>query len=391
MSSVIPFQIPVAVYQGAVGPTAAVAPWVESLTDNALAGASVCVLYNNFGSDYAGLYILSGTRWLFVAPYAAVNGFIISGGKVSIYLDPTAPVTPEAGASVYRNGVLSTATTLAAGNIVWATIYVEPASGYTLPVATASVLGGVKQGTGVTIAGDGTLSVSGGASGANPTGTVGLAAVNGVATTFMRSDAAPPLSVAITPTWTGLHTFSGGVTATGAINLTGGTVTVPTIAGSTDSTTSAASTAFVQAVATSKASTTTPVVDGTAAVGVATTFARADHVHPTDASRAPLASPSFTGTVSSAGQVSITTAGSGLTVRGGTNAKIGTATLASGVATVANTSVTANSRIFLTVQNGTATTGSVSVGTITAGTSFTIVSSNTGDATTVAYFIVEQD
>lgn len=44
--------------------------------------------------------------------------------------------------------------------------------------------------------------------GANPTGTIGLAAVNGVLTTFMRSDGAPALSQAIAPTWTGLHTFS---------------------------------------------------------------------------------------------------------------------------------------------------------------------------------------
>jgi hypothetical protein len=43
---------------------------------------------------------------------------------------------------------------------------------------------------------------------ANPTGTVGLAAVNGVATTAMRSDAAPPLSQAIAPTWTAQHIFS---------------------------------------------------------------------------------------------------------------------------------------------------------------------------------------
>ena len=43
---------------------------------------------------------------------------------------------------------------------------------------------------------------------ANPTGTVGLTAVNGTATTFMRSDAAPPLSQGIVPTWTGVHTFS---------------------------------------------------------------------------------------------------------------------------------------------------------------------------------------
>lgn len=44
------------------------------------------------------------------------------------------------------------------------------------------------------------------------------------------------------------------------------------------------------------ASTTTPAMDGTASVGTETTFARGDHVHPTDSTRAPLASPTFTGT-----------------------------------------------------------------------------------------------
>ena len=44
--------------------------------------------------------------------------------------------------------------------------------------------------------------------GANPTASVGLSAVNGVATTFLRSDAAPALSQAIAPTWTGIHIFS---------------------------------------------------------------------------------------------------------------------------------------------------------------------------------------
>lgn len=44
------------------------------------------------------------------------------------------------------------------------------------------------------------------------------------------------------------------------------------------------------------ASTTTPKMDGTAKVGTEKAFARGDHVHPTDTSRAPLASPTFTGT-----------------------------------------------------------------------------------------------
>ena len=43
---------------------------------------------------------------------------------------------------------------------------------------------------------------------ANPTATLGLSAINGSATTAMRSDAAPALSQSIAPTWTGLHVFA---------------------------------------------------------------------------------------------------------------------------------------------------------------------------------------
>lgn len=43
------------------------------------------------------------------------------------------------------------------------------------------------------------------------------------------------------------------------------------------------------------ASSTTPAMDGTSAIGSSATYARADHVHPSDTSRAPLASPAFTG------------------------------------------------------------------------------------------------
>lgn len=41
---------------------------------------------------------------------------------------------------------------------------------------------------------------------------------------------------------------------------------------------------------------TTPKMNGTAAVGSETTWAKGDHVHPTDTSRAPLISPALTGT-----------------------------------------------------------------------------------------------
>lgn len=56
---------------------------------------------------------------------------------------------------------------------------------------------------------DGTFAApASGASGASPTATIGLAVINGTATTFLRSDGAPPLSQAIVPTWTAAHIFS---------------------------------------------------------------------------------------------------------------------------------------------------------------------------------------
>ncbi len=47
--------------------------------------------------------------------------------------------------------------------------------------------------------------------GANPSASVGLATVNGSATSFMRSDGAPALSQSITPAWTGNHTWNDSV------------------------------------------------------------------------------------------------------------------------------------------------------------------------------------
>lgn len=61
-----------------------------------------------------------------------------------------------------------------------------------------------------------TTSGGGGASGANPTANVGLSAVNGSASTFLRSDGAPPLDQGIAPTWTAAHAFSNTITQTSA-------------------------------------------------------------------------------------------------------------------------------------------------------------------------------
>lgn len=72
-----------------------------------------------------------------------------------------------------------------------------------------------------------TLAANGGAgsgcTAGNPTGSIGLTAVNGVSTACLRVDGSSALSQAIVPTWTALHTFSAGIqvnTASGnAINV----------------------------------------------------------------------------------------------------------------------------------------------------------------------------
>ena len=67
----------------------------------------------------------------------------------------------------------------------------------------------------------------------------------------------------------------------------------PTAAVDTN-TTQIASTAFVLG----QASSATPLIDGTATIGTSTRYARADHVHPVDTSRAALAGATFTGLIS---------------------------------------------------------------------------------------------
>jgi hypothetical protein len=71
------------------------------------------------------------------------------------------------------------------------------------------------------------------------------------------------------------------------------------------------------------------------------------------------------------------------------NAAQGVAVLVGGTVTVANTSVTANSRILLTSQVPGGTPGSLGVSARTAGTSFTITSSSALDTSTVAYLLME--
>jgi hypothetical protein len=107
-------------------------------------------------------------------------------------------------------------------------------------------------------------------------------------------------------------------------------------------------------------------------------------------------STSSLGTVSASGGVStgvgsldVPQAGAGLKVAEGANAKQGTFTLTGGTTqAVPNTSVTANSRIFLTAQADGGTPGLIGVASRIPGTSFTVACVAT-DTSTYAYEIFE--
>jgi hypothetical protein len=89
------------------------------------------------------------------------------------------------------------------------------------------------------------------------------------------------------------------------------------------------------------------------------------------------------------GDLNLHLAGGGLGVKEGSNAKMGLATLVAGTVTVSTTRVTANSRIFLSVQTAGGTQGFLRISARTAGTSFVITSTSGSETSTVAWLIVE--
>jgi hypothetical protein len=90
------------------------------------------------------------------------------------------------------------------------------------------------------------------------------------------------------------------------------------------------------------------------------------------------------------GNLTLSTAGNKINIATGTNASVGTATLSGGTVTVSTTAVTASSKIFLTDATTGALTnvGSPTVGTIVAGTSFVINSTNVLDNSAVNWIII---
>jgi len=83
--------------------------------------------------------------------------------------------------------------------------------------------------------------------------------------------------------------------------------------------------------------------------------------------------------------------GSGISIKEGTNARMGTATLVAGTVTVANTSVTANTRVipFLITLGTVTRPASLGCTTKVAATSFTIASGDVTDTSTIGWVLIE--
>lgn len=83
------------------------------------------------------------------------------------------------------------------------------------------------------------------------------------------------------------------------------------------------------------------------------------------------------------------TAGGGIAIKTGTNARMGTSTLVGGTVTVNNTSVTANTVIMAFCQAQAGTPGFLRISTRVAATSFTILSSSGTDTSLVGWILYE--
>jgi hypothetical protein len=404
------------------------------------------------------------------------GSFIVNAGSATTLGDGGAIVfSPGAGRGAGVNGTVSLLDPTTANAATFATNLMTAARTYAFPDA------------------NGTFALTSGIPvGANPTATIGVAAVNGSAVTFMRSDAAPSFDMTIARNWTaGVHTFavqdvhtlgidlstsgviqssvansgtnigclvrdsvsltasrrmfevdwwtgaayqeafgvwsqagsakgmrlaydssnhwtttvnsSGTVNSnsTGAYNL-GAATSYQLTAGTTMAflaptslTLSTASIIFLDGAVLSNIANTTGLKIGAAGDKLGF-YSVAPVVQPVntvaiDTALTNLGLRASGGVANFDTDVKVAVLGNGLYVKEGANATMGIATLVAGVAVVATTKVTANSRILLTRQTVAGTVGtSVDVTARTAGTSFTITAAGSVlDTSTVAWFIAE--
>lgn len=136
-----------------------------------------------------------------------------------------------------------------------------------------------------------------------------------------------------------------------------GTPTAPTAAFSTN-TTQIATTAFVLGQAFSG----TPNMDGAGSGGTSNFFSRSDHSHPTDTSRAPLASPAFTGVPTAPTATALTNSTQLATTAYADAADALHASLAGNNAFASTTASTSTTTGALTVAGGVGVGGALNIG-----------------------------
>jgi hypothetical protein len=188
----------------------------------AATGTNGYLLFRTGNGSPDRLYINGNGSWgLGAAATVGTSGQVLTsqGAAPPIWTTPSGGVTPAALTRVDDTNVTLTLGGTPATALLQATSLTLGWTG-TLAVARGGTGAGTLTGY---VRGNGTSAftavatipysdITGGpaaVTGANPTATIGLAAVNGSAGTFMRSDAAPPLSQAIAPTWTGAHQWTG--------------------------------------------------------------------------------------------------------------------------------------------------------------------------------------
>lgn len=131
-----------------------------------------------------------------------------AGSVTSVALTAPSGFTVS-GSPITSSGTLAITTSLSG---------VLKGTGSAFTTSAAADITGLWSGTcnsGTFLRGDGACAAAGGGSGANPTATVGTTAVNGSASTFLRSDGAPAIDLTMSPVWTGTHYFEGAITLHG--------------------------------------------------------------------------------------------------------------------------------------------------------------------------------
>ena len=186
--------------------------------------------------------------------------------------------------------------------------------------------------------------------------------------------------------------FQGGTAAAGVMAMTLVGITSLTLPNPTTCANLTATAFTCGGSLTSNAATSNPAWSFTATATRDTGVSAFDIADPTAGYLMQFLNTTGTFRCSLAVDLKFTTAGKGIFIKeGGAADTMGIATLVAGVAVVATTRVTANSRIFLTRQTVAGTVGtSVDVTARTAGTSFTITAAGSIlDTSTVAWLIIE--